>query len=317
MKVKLAEIKPSTPRVRKELNLDALDELAESIKETGGVIVPVKLRKNGTGYTTVYGHRRIEAAKIAGFKDIEAFIEDVDDDVLLTQALIENVVREDMAPIDIAKALGQIKEETEWTNEQMSAKFGMDRGAIGEYINMLRPVFEPLFKNDDQVSIGFRHVREAKAGTDSDEDAVKVLEKAAKEGLSRNQTRTVAEEYKRAKEWGGDKVAKQVLNTPFEELGLREFKPTTKPTRRTVTPVEPVKVTKVFSWVRDANIIRAGAQLTNMVRDIEDVRAVIEYMKVNNQREPEQLKHVVKQMKKHITMRVSEMNALLDELDEV
>ena len=109
MKIKLSEIQPATPRVRKELNLDALDELAESIKETGGVIVPVKLRKNGDGYTTVYGHRRIEAARIAGFKEIEAFIEDVDDSEVLTQALIENVVREDMKSVDIAKALKQVR----------------------------------------------------------------------------------------------------------------------------------------------------------------------------------------------------------------
>ena len=253
MKIKLSEIKSATPRVRKELNLDKLDELAESIKETGGVIVPVKLRKNGEGYTTIYGHRRIEATRMAGLDEIEAFIADVDDAELLTQALIENVVREDMAPLDVAKAFQQIKLENEWTNEQVGTKFGMTEAMVRGYLMLLRPLIKDVAESKP-VSIGVRHVKEATAGTDDDTDAVKILEKSAEEGLSARQTRTVAEEYKRIKTGYGTQAAKKVLATPFSKSGLQPFTPTRKPKPPTVT--KPAG-TILFQWVRDERVIDA------------------------------------------------------------
>ena len=316
MKVKLTEIKSATKRVRKELNLDKLDELADSIKETGGVIVPIKLRKNGDGYTTVYGHRRIEATRMAGLKTIEAFIEDVDDSVLLTQALIENVVREDMAAVDIAKALQQIKLENEWTNEQIGSKFGMSYANVAMYLRMLKDEFKEVAElNPDYISV--QHITEAKAGTDDDADAVKVLEKSAKEGLSKRQTRTVAEEYKKTKTEYGPKVANQVLKTPFSELGLKKFVPTTRPTHTTRAPKEIEQKKVRFSWIRDKNIVRAGELLSSMAITIGDLSAVVEYMKVNIDREPKQLKIVKKNMITHIEKRRSELDALLAKTKEI
>jgi len=266
MKVKLSEIKAATPRVRKELNLDKLDELAESIKETGGVIVPVKLRKNGEGYTTVYGHRRIEACKMAGLTEVDAFIEDMDDAVLLTQALIENVVREDMASLDIAKALHQIKLENKWTQEQVGARFGMGQGLVSDYLNMLTPEIKKAVENIDQ-SIGVRHVIEARAGTSDDADTVKVLEKAAKETLSPRQTRTVAEEYKRMKNGYGAKAANKVLTTPYERSGLQPFTPTHKPTPKVTERTGEI----LFQWVRDQRVIDAEEGLKAVSACVSDI----------------------------------------------
>jgi len=267
MKVKLTEIKAATPRVRKELNLDKLDELAESIKETGGVIVPVKLRKNGEGYTTVYGHRRIEACKMAGLTEVDAFIEDMDDAVLLTQALIENVVREDMVPLDIAKALKQIKLENEWTLEQVGKKVGKHESVIRKYLNMLIPEIEKVFEEPFAANgLGFEHVTEARAGTEDDADAVKVLGKAAKEGLSRKQTRTVAEEYKRMKNGYGAKAANKVLTTPYERSGLQPFTPVHKPAP-VVKPVGDI----LFQWVRDQRVIDAEEGLKAISACVSDI----------------------------------------------
>ena len=316
MKVKLSEIKAATPRVRKELNLDKMDELADSIKETGGVIVPVKLRKNGEGYTTVYGHRRIEACKMAGLTEVDAFIEDMDDAVLLTQALIENVVREDMAPLDIALTLQQIKLENEWTNEQAGAKFGMSEAQVRGYMDMLRPEIRKVIDSRSST-IPYRHVREALVGTETNEDAARVLEKVAEEGLTQRQTRTVAEEYKRAKDFGGSRAGKQVLDTPFSELGLRQFVPTSRPDSRTRTPVELVQKKVAFSWVRDVNIVRAGEMLSGMAATISNLSAVVEYMKVNFDKEPKQLKIVQKNMVAHIEKRMGELDALLTKTKEI
>ena len=318
MKVKLTEIKAATPRVRKELNLDKMDELADSIKETGGVIVPVKLRKNGEGYTTVYGHRRIEACRMAGLTDVDAFIEDMDDAVLLTQALIENVVREDMASIDIGKAFRQIKLENEWTDDEVGARFGMTGKSVNDYLQMLRPELKSAVeKSDRSENIGVLHIKSARAGTDDDADAAKVIEKSAKEGLSARQTRTVAEEYKRAKDYGGARAGKQVLDTPFSELGLRQFVPTTRPDSRSRTPVEIVQKKVVFSWVRDINIVRAGEMLSGMAATISNLSAVVEYMKVNFDKEPKQLKIVQKNMVAHIEKRMGELDALLTKTKEI
>jgi len=275
MKVKLTEIKAATPRVRKELNLDKLDELAESIKETGGVIVPVKLRINGGAkekvnaalggdaeYTTVYGHRRIEACRMAGLTEVEAFIEDMDDSVLLTQALIENVVREDMAPIDVAKALQQVKLENEWTDDEVGTIFGHSGRWVGKHIEMLKPEFSEVMA----PSLTTDHLTEAKAGTDDDADAVKVLEKAAAEGLSQRQTRTVAEEYKRMKNGYGAKAANKVLTTPYERSGLQPFTPVHKPAP-VVKPVGEI----LFQWVRDQRVIDAEIGLRAISACVSDI----------------------------------------------
>lgn len=253
MKIKLSEIKSATPRVRKELNLDKLDELADSIKETGGVIVPIKVRKNGDGYTTVYGHRRIEATRMAGLDEIDAFVADVDDAELLTQALIENVVREDMSPVDVARAFQQIKLENDWSNEQVGAKFGMTHSVVAQYLRLLAPEVKKIAEELYPGTITHKHLLEAKAGTDDDADAVKVLEKSAKEGLSKRQTRTVAEEYKRVKTEYGAKQAKKVLTTPFEKSGLPPFKPTPKPTPKVKETTGKI----LFQWIRDERVLLA------------------------------------------------------------
>ena len=316
MKIKLTEIKAATPRVRKELNLDKLDELAESIKETGGVIVPVKLRKNGEGYTTVYGHRRIEACKMAGLTEVDAFIEDMDDSVLLTQALIENVVREDMKPVDVAMAIKQIKLEKEWSNAQVGAYLGKDGGTMSHYPSLLKDgVKEVVEKHDHGDSIHL--LTEAKAGTDAPEDAIKVFEKASKEDLTRTQTRTIAEEYKSVKQDYGPKAAKQVLTTPFSELGLKKFVPTTRPDKRTRTPQEVKPREIVFQWVKDSNIIRAGNLLGRIASSVEDLNGIAEYMKVNADKEPKQLKIVAKSMVAHIEKRIFELETLLGNVKEI
>ena len=316
MKVKLADIKAATPRVRKELNLDKLDELAASIKETGGVIVPIKLKKNGKGYTTVYGHRRIEATRLAGLKTIEAFVADVDDSELLTHALIENVVREDMEPIDVARALKQIKDEMDWTNEQVGAKFGMSSKSVTDYLQMLKPEVKEILS--DRSALTHVHLKEAKAGSAFDEDVVSVLEKAAEEGLSTRQTRTVAEEVTRARNFGGLRAAKQVLKTPFSELGVTEYKPTPR-AKKPVTPEPKGKVK--LSWVTNPNIIRLDTRLRDIGTEIQGIKAIVGYIEVNKEDASVgtkgELKQVVTHAIKALNAQATRLLMLEQELTEI
>ena len=249
MRVLLSEIKGSTPRVRQSQSPEKLEELAESIREEG-VIVPVKVRKNGSGYVLVYGHRRVAAAKMAGLKEIEAIVEDVPERKLLTQALIENVVREDMPAIEIAKALQQIITDTGCTQEALATKMGWSRHrTVGEYLDMLAPELGLGFsKKGPSMAIGTLHVKEAKAGTDNLKDAGKVLNYAIEKELSARDTRQVAEVVRHASAFGGDKAVNHALAQSREQIFA---------TAATLAPHKPKAIVRavqgvvLFQWNTD------------------------------------------------------------------
>jgi ParB/RepB/Spo0J family partition protein len=240
--------------VRQSQSPEKLDELAQSIREEG-VIVPVKLRKNGDGYTLVYGHRRVAAAKMAGLKEIEAIVEDVPEKKLLTQALIENVVREDMPGIEIAKALAQIIKDTGCTQAELAAKMGWQPGRVSNYIGMLDPELGLVdSKNVSPAIVSEKHVQEARAGTDSLKDAAKVLKYAGEKELSARDTRQVAEVVRHAAEFGGDKAVARVLAQSANQILA---------TAPTLAPHKPKAIVReiegkvLFQWVKDPRVILA------------------------------------------------------------
>ena len=256
MRVSLSEIRGSTPRVRQSQSPEKLEELAESIREEG-VIVPVKVRKNGDGYILVYGHRRVAAAKMAGLTEIEAIVEDVPEKKLLTQALIENVVREDMPAIEIAEALRQILADTGCTQNELAAKMGWyDHANVGRYLDMLAPELGLGFsKKGSPVNLGVRHVQEAKAGTDNLKDAGKVLNYAIEKELSARDTRQVAEVVRKAADFGGDKAVTRVLAQPPEQIIATAG---TFAKRKTAPPkVRKVEGTVLFQWTKSPRVILA------------------------------------------------------------
>lgn len=252
--IRLSDIKASTPRVRLSQSTEKLQELADSIREEG-VIVPIKVRKNGEGYTLVYGHRRVAAAQMAGLKEIDAIVANVPDDKLLTQALTENVIREDMAAIDVAKALQTIKNETGATDEAIGKRLGWSRRTVESYLGMLDPDLD-LAKGRAR-GLGVHDVIEAKAGTGGDlKLAGQVLQKAAKDDLSTRDTRKVAEVVRHAQAFGGQKAVARVLAQSSPEIirsagSLPARKHQAKPEIRVVTG--KVK----FQWLRDPRIILA------------------------------------------------------------
>lgn len=123
MKVKISEIKVSAQPIRTSQDDDKLNELVQSIKEQG-LIVPIKVRPDNGGYEVVYGHRRLEACKQAGLDEIESIIEGVDDTDTLIQALIENVVREDMNDLDEGKAYKELVDNYGLSVSHLGGKFG-------------------------------------------------------------------------------------------------------------------------------------------------------------------------------------------------
>lgn len=152
-------------------------------------------------YELVYGHRRVEAARRAELVEIEAFVEGVEDTDALIQALIENIQREDMEPLQIARGLDALKQRTGWTNRDIERNGIMAAGAVSKYITLLDEdqdiqdilVRTPRGNTAPEGKIGIWHVEATKGVGLDDSDRTNLLKKAASEGMTGSQTRRVAE----------------------------------------------------------------------------------------------------------------------------
>lgn len=215
MKIPLSKIRTSTPRVRKSQDPEALDQLSASISAFGIAIVPVGVRKNDGHYDLVYGHRRVAAAKQAGLSEIDAIELDAKDDMVAVYGLVENICREGMTPIDIAKALQQIKDESGWSDDRLGKFFGHGKSWVHQHLDLLAPeVSAAVGKSTGAGTFGSDHLTEVKAGLGKghEADITPVIKKVVKEGLTTRQARQVAGSIAAAKT---PERKQQLLKTPF------------------------------------------------------------------------------------------------------
>ena len=134
--LKINDISPNVDQPRKAFNQDKLNELADSIK-TNGIIMPIIVRKEGTGYKIVAGERRWRAARLAGLAVIPAIVRDLSDLQVMEQALIENIQRQDLNPIEESNALERLIKEHHLTQEKLSTIVGKSRPAITNSLRLL------------------------------------------------------------------------------------------------------------------------------------------------------------------------------------
>jgi ParB/RepB/Spo0J family partition protein len=222
MKIKLSDIKPSPLAIRKTWLEEGLEELAQSIKEHG-LIVPIKVRHSNGKYEIIYGHRRVKAMRRAGITETEAIVDEVDDTQVLIQSLIENVQREEMPPIDIAKALFAIQEETGWSQKEMGRRGIMGESSIQHYMALLAEspeIQKMIVKAKDQGStpegtVTEHLVRLVRHSGLPQSEREAVIKKAAEERLTAEQTRRVADTVKAAK---SEERKKYLLETPYSPL---------------------------------------------------------------------------------------------------
>src|SRR5438874_3705022 len=128
--IPLAEVRPNSHQPRRAFDEESLATLAASIRELG-VLQPVLVRPVEEGaYELIAGERRWRAAKRAGLQTVPAIVRHADDAVSLEQALVENVQREDLNPLDEASAFQQLVEEFKLTHEELAARVGKSRVAI-------------------------------------------------------------------------------------------------------------------------------------------------------------------------------------------
>src|SRR5262249_12306660 len=130
-------LRPNKFQPRGEMDEERIEELARSIK-ANGIIQPIVVRKNGAQYEIVAGERRWRAAQRAGLLKVPIVVRDVPDDRLLAVALIENIQREDLNPIEEAVAYRRLADEFQLTQEQIADAVGKDRSSIANYVRLLR-----------------------------------------------------------------------------------------------------------------------------------------------------------------------------------
>ncbi len=167
VELKINDISPNSDQPRKRFDDTALAELADSIKENG-VIQPIIVAKRGTGYRIVAGERRWRASRLAGLKVIPAIVRDLTDQQTMEQALIENIQRQDLNPLEEAFAMDNLMKEHGLTQEKLAKKLGKSRPAIANMLRLMNidESLQDFIRNGD-LSAG--HARALLAITDKEE----------------------------------------------------------------------------------------------------------------------------------------------------
>ena len=137
IEVTLDQIEPNPNQPRKAFESSSLNELTESIRSSG-VIQPVIVRRVGPGYQLIAGERRWRAARQAGLERIPAIIREATDAESLELALVENLLREDLNPMEEAEAYRSLLAQFGWTQEQLAQRIGLDRTSIANALRLLR-----------------------------------------------------------------------------------------------------------------------------------------------------------------------------------
>ena len=218
--ININEIKPNQNQPRKSFNEEKLEELAASIIENG-LIQPVILRKADKGYEIVAGERRWRACRKAGLKEIPCIIREFTDEQNMLIAIIENMQREDLNPIEEAEGLNQMIVNFGMTQEQVSKSVGKSRPYITNALRLLKlpsEIREMLLAN--QLSAG--HAR-AIAGIGDTEKQIQLAEYAIKEGLSVREIEKIIKEENAPKKKISRKKAEKSADVRKVEDDLKQI----------------------------------------------------------------------------------------------
>jgi ParB family transcriptional regulator, chromosome partitioning protein len=137
LEVPVNAVSPNPKQPRTHFDDEAIASLAVSIREVG-ILQPIVVRKAGAGYELIAGERRLRAAKLAGLATIPVVVRDTDDADTLREALIENIHREDLGPIELAEAFRQLLEELGLKQEELADRVGVSRSHIANTIRLLQ-----------------------------------------------------------------------------------------------------------------------------------------------------------------------------------
>lgn len=191
--IPIDKIEPNPNQPRKEFDQTALEELAQSIKESG-VIVPITVKKEENKYILIAGERRYRASKIAGLKEIPAYIKIATKQEVMEMALVENIQREDLNAIEIALSLKALIEECNITQEKMSERIGKSRSTITNHLRLLKlPAEVQLALRNNKISMG--HARSL-IGLEDEQAQISLVKDIIEKDLSVRQVEQIVNRLK-------------------------------------------------------------------------------------------------------------------------
>ena len=226
VELEIGQVRPNPRQPRRAFDDEAIQRLAESVK-ADGVVQPIVVRDAGDGYEIVAGERRWRAARLAGLRTIPAIVRSADDRELLILALAENVAREDLNPIDQARAYAVLADELDLTQTEIARRVGKSRPAVANTMRLLElpdDVLELIAAGD--LSEG--HGRALLLASGQDERS-SLARTAVSRGWSVRECEAAAKraakpakrEQNRAEGVMDDELAHLAVDAAWQSLGLR------------------------------------------------------------------------------------------------
>jgi len=219
--IPIEQIEPNADQPRSLFNEEALQELANSIHEIG-IIQPITLRQISDNRSQISaGERRWRASKIAGLKTIPAYIRTINDENVMEMALVENIQREDLNPVEIALAYEHLLENTGMTQEKVSERVGKSRTAVTNYLRLLKlPAQVQMSLQKKEVDMG--HAR-ALLALDSPSLQLKVFKEILKNGWPVRKVEEVVQKLKNGDDIDtGKKKIQAKTKLPEEFIVLKD-----------------------------------------------------------------------------------------------
>lgn len=186
LNIPVNHIRANPHQPRKDFKREALDELADSIKKHG-LIQPITVRYIGEKrFELISGERRLRASKIAGEEEIPAYVREVNDEQMIAFALIENIQREELNPLEVAMGYQRLMEECNYTQGEVAERVGKNRSTVTNMMRLLQlPDFLQAALRDEKISTG--HAR-ALISVEKETDQRSILKRILKKSLSVRQT---------------------------------------------------------------------------------------------------------------------------------
>lgn len=218
--INVKSIKANPYQPRKIFNETAIEELRDSIKEHG-ILQPIILRKTGLTYEIVVGERRYRAAKLAGLKEVPAIVRTLTDEEAMELAILENLQREDLTPIEEAEAYSKLIENLKLTQEQLAFRLGKSRSHIANHMRLLSlPEKVRTMITEGKLSMG--HGRTL-LGLRKKEQINLVAERVRKEGLNVRQLEKLVQDLNKDVPRETKPKKKQDLFLTERESTLRDY----------------------------------------------------------------------------------------------
>jgi ParB family transcriptional regulator, chromosome partitioning protein len=216
LNIPVNHIRPNPHQPRSDFNEESLEELASSIK-SHGLIQPVTVRYIGERrFELISGERRLRASKLAGIDEIPAYVREADDEQIIAFALIENIQREQLNPLEVAIGYQRLMEECEYSQAQVADRIGKNRSTVANMLRLLQlPDFIQTALRDEKITTG--HAR-ALINIKDENDKKKILKKILDQDLSVRQVEDLVRSIDKKNEQKKKKAREEKADPFIDEI---------------------------------------------------------------------------------------------------